>query len=209
VLVELASHYLTALTDELDLILWESPDAPLAVQNSHGDEVQFDALSASEQHLVAFALQLAMVREVTESVELPMILRDASLRHAPDTCDRLAELLAALSEDGQQILLITIQTSVTDLFHQLGIPTLVVSRQTVVSQLPESDSKVEADPLYPTPIDVAVPTSLPLTAKTARTHFDTPHQGVPAPHLRGQSTHQREAVDAALAFEEDFAYELD
>ena len=162
--IKRANDQLHRLTDNSDCeIRWSAYDEPLEFREST-ETVSFEQINSARQHLVVLALQLALCELVREEIgRFPLILRDASLRHPLAVCRHIAQRILEISQQGQQVLLITSQEAVTHLFHELSIPTLVVSRHTSSDPTPllAVDSRVPNESSQPTiasPVDTLMPT---------------------------------------------------
>jgi hypothetical protein len=127
--VQRATQWLRHIWDRPDLrIEWEGDVGPLSVID--GDTRRTLAeLSDIEQQQVVTCLQIALVRVMARRrIHLPILLRDTILVGDPSMAQRVAALLCEIATSGQQILLLTSEASVAAWFHDLGMPTLIVSR---------------------------------------------------------------------------------
>jgi hypothetical protein len=128
---------LGALRNEPGLQLDYDPQRVSILVSREGEAVsRLGDLPEVEQQLVLECLQLSLVRFLSQQeVRLPLVLQHDLLCTVPaDVARRTASLLRELAVQGQQILLITHRTSVADLFQELGMPTLVVSRMATPSK---------------------------------------------------------------------------
>ncbi len=126
-------------------------------------------MGRSDAELVIMCLQLALVRYLDRQVgiRLPMVLDDHSLGYPAEQAMRIGRLLSGVAAEGVQVFLFTCNESVSDLFSQFAIPTLVIQRS--VSGLEEpppiSNGRIEevidmdTIPPSPEPIENSQPDS--------------------------------------------------
>ncbi len=119
--LDLASEYVERLTDGdcFQLVADPSNTQILAEtrQSSHAQGLQ--QLSRGTRDLVALALRLALIQCRAENSErCPLILDDVFITADDDAAEAAADLLMEVAEDGQQIIFLTCQKDVRDLFSR-------------------------------------------------------------------------------------------
>lgn len=144
--VQRATKWLRRIWDRPELdIVWDGDGDGDNLLVVDGDTSQrLTELADSEQHQVVACLQIALISIMARRrIHLPILLRDTILVGPPSMARRFAALLCEIATSGQQILLLTSDTSVAAWFQELGMPTLIVSR-TPQPQLTESKEPVGA-----------------------------------------------------------------
>jgi hypothetical protein len=145
-LLRLATRFLRQIQGDDQLCIeWESASKPVLIRRADGsssgsnsssssDGVPLDELSAPQQGQVIAALQLALVRGLARHLErLPVILGDSLLKPADATARRWARQLIRFARD-QQLIVVTTDQAVAEMFYQLDIPLLVVTRKASAAQ---------------------------------------------------------------------------
>ena len=114
-----------------------SPGDSIRVSRPGQGDQALGELSTVEQQEVCLGLQLALVRLAGPPGRAPAARVAGRVTPADDRRRRgIASLLCRLAGQGQQVLLVTDQSSVTDLFRDLGRPTLLVSRNATATRRP-------------------------------------------------------------------------
>jgi len=119
-----ASHNLQRLTaGELVRISIDRDSRTLRVEDTTGQYHDATVLSAGSRDLVKLSLCLALASDrARRQQQLPLLLDDA-FRHLPSHCHRAAaELLCDYASSGWQVVLLTSQREVADLFKSYGAP---------------------------------------------------------------------------------------
>ena len=125
-----ATRYLESLWNEPGLQLdYDTQQDSILVTRQDESRRRLMELSEMVQQQVLDCLQLSLVRTLARrGVHLPLVVQDEFLGTSASVARRTASLLCQLAVQGQQILLVTDKNSVAEIFQELGMPTLVVTR---------------------------------------------------------------------------------
>lgn len=122
--LELASGYVRRLTDGDCLQVLSSPEPPhqLLVQTRQQTEpLTVSQLSRGTRHQLALAVRLALIRTRAEAGEhMPIILDDVFITSDDARAAAVVQLLTEVAAQGQQIVFLTCQKDVRDLFARYG-----------------------------------------------------------------------------------------
>jgi hypothetical protein len=157
-IIRVASQILQRLTGERNWYLrWDEIQEPIQVEVRDTDSSTWhdlNSLTNPHQHAVILAIQFALVHCLAnEGLRLPVIFSDAGGR-VPDPT-RLARVLCQLAERDHQVVFVTEQSTMVELFHELGVATMTIERQ----RLPHDSAPSRTPTVPPSLVSSALPTT--------------------------------------------------
>ena len=123
--LDLASGYLSRLTDDEYGTLSQDADGTGIMVTNHAMRQQMTVrqLSRGIRDLLALALRLALVQSrAHDHGRAPLVLDDVFMSADNDAARATVDLLLEISESGQQIVFLTSQTDVSQVFEDRNVP---------------------------------------------------------------------------------------
>jgi hypothetical protein len=116
--------------DEAVAIGWDDAAMGPHILAGDGSVTSVDDLDADRLAALVIALQLSLVRCLGQRIgHLPLVLTDRSFDAGARQLAPFARLLCDQAASGQQVLVVTTQTVVSEQFRRFDVPTLIVTRQ--------------------------------------------------------------------------------
>lgn len=170
--LDMAGRFVARLTDgQCQAILPADDHTHLVVRTSTGDQpVAIEQLSQGTRHQVALALRLALIRERRRTDgHVPLVLDDVFITSDDQRAEAVVELLNDLAAEGQQILFLTCQHDVCDLFRRWDADVRSFGRWSASEPVSIPVASPAASPVASdsAPILTAAPAALPDVAMAA------------------------------------------
>jgi hypothetical protein len=151
--LELASEYVRRLTegDCAEVVTSPVNPATLLVRTSHQAEpLTISQLSRGTRHQLALALRLALINIHAETSDrVPLVLDDVFITSDDSRATAVVQLLSEVASQGQQIIFLTCQKDVRDLFTRHNADVRVFGQSAAVVPAPVAVPVIEPPRVVP------------------------------------------------------------